>query len=78
MSNAYKILVGKCEGKRSHRKHRPSRMCSRKCEYEDGIHLAQDRDQWRVLENNVMYLGVKCSLRSKIVQAKPCGVLNAS
>jgi hypothetical protein len=59
--NAYRILVGKLEGKR------PLGRLS--CRWVDNIKvigwggmdwmdLAQDRDQWRALVNTVMNLGV--------------------
>jgi hypothetical protein len=59
--NAYRILVGKPEGKRP--------LGRPRCRWEDNIriylreigwggmdwiHLAQDRDQWRALVNTVM------------------------
>jgi hypothetical protein len=61
VSNAYKILVGKPEGKRS--------LGRPRCRWEDNIrvdlkdigwegvdwiHLAQDRDRWWALVNTVM------------------------
>jgi hypothetical protein len=63
--NAYRILVGKPEGKRllGRRRHRwednikmtlrDIRLCGM-----DWIDLAQDRDQWRALVNTVMNLRV--------------------
>jgi hypothetical protein len=63
MRNAYKILVSKPEGNRSHGKPRcrwedNSRMYIREIGWEgvDWIHLAQERDQWRYLVNTVTYL----------------------
>jgi hypothetical protein len=63
--NAYKILVGKHEGKRSRRRHRRRwegniRMDLRQGGWEgvDWMHLVQDRDQWRALVNTVMKLRV--------------------
>jgi hypothetical protein len=62
--NAYKILVGKRESKRSlgrpRRRWEDVRMDLREmgCEGVDWIHLAQDRDQWRVHENTVINLRV--------------------
>jgi hypothetical protein len=65
MRNAYTILVGKPERKRS--------LAGPSCRWEDNIrvylkklgwevvdlmHLAQDRDQWRVLVNTVMNLRI--------------------
>jgi hypothetical protein len=65
MRNAYKVLVGKSEVKRSHRRFRRSwgdniRMYLREIGYEDveRICLAQDKDQWRVLFNTVMNLTI--------------------
>jgi hypothetical protein len=64
-SNAYRILVGKPEGKRplgrSRRRWEDNiRMYLRKIGWggKDWIDLAQDRDQWRVLVNTVMNLRV--------------------
>jgi hypothetical protein len=63
--NAYRILVGKPEGKRP--LGRPRRrwvdtikMDLREIGWDgvDWIELAQDRDQWRVLVNTVMNLRV--------------------
>jgi hypothetical protein len=64
-TNAYKILVGKPEGKR------PTSRPRRKGEDNTGLdpreirlefvnwtHLAQDRNQWRAVVNTVMYLWV--------------------
>jgi hypothetical protein len=65
MRNAYRILVGKPDGKK------PVGRRRRKCEDNikmdlreigwegvDWIHLAQDTDQWRTLVNTVMKLRV--------------------
>jgi hypothetical protein len=58
--NAYRILVGKLEGKRL--LERPRRRCEdnirmdlREIEWggKNGIHLGQNRDQWRALVNTV-------------------------
>jgi hypothetical protein len=58
--NAYRILVGKPEGKRSLRRPRRRWVDSIKLELReigwdgmDWIDLAQDRDQWRALVNMV-------------------------
>jgi hypothetical protein len=65
MRNAYKILVGKPEGKRPCGGPRyiwedNIRMDLREIGWEgvDWIHLAQDRDQWQALVNMVMNLWV--------------------
>jgi hypothetical protein len=52
MRSAFTILVGKSEGKR------PLGRARRRWEGVDWIHLAQDRDQWRVLVNMVANLRV--------------------
>jgi ribosome biogenesis protein Nip4 len=63
--NAYRILVGKPEGRRPLR--RPRRRWEDNIEMilrnigwnsNDWIYLAQDRDQWRALVNTVMKLRV--------------------
>jgi hypothetical protein len=63
--NAYKISVGKPEGKRPLGRHRRRwenniRMDLREIGWGgmDWIDLAQDRDQWRALVNTVMNLRV--------------------
>jgi hypothetical protein len=63
--NAYKILVGKPQGKsplgrRRHRWMNNIKMVFREIGWGgmDWIALAQDRDQWRVLVNTVMNLRV--------------------
>jgi hypothetical protein len=65
MGNAYEILVGKPEGKRSLgtptcRWENNIRMdlWETGWEGEDWIHLAQDRDQWQALVNMIMNLQV--------------------
>jgi hypothetical protein len=63
--NAYKILVEKPEGKGPLGRPRRRWMDDIKmdlreigCDGVDWIELAQDRDQWRALENTVMNLRV--------------------
>jgi hypothetical protein len=63
--NAYRILVGKPEGKIPLGRQRPRwvdsiKMDLRQIEWGvlDSIDLAQERDQWRALANTVMNLGV--------------------
>jgi hypothetical protein len=62
--NAYNILVGKSEGRRPlgrpRRRWEDTRMDLREIGWEavDLLHLAQDKDQWRVLVNKVMNLRV--------------------
>jgi hypothetical protein len=65
MRNAYKILTGNLEGKRplGRHKHRWEDNTRRDlteigCEDVDWSPLAQDRDQWWVLENTVMNVWV--------------------
>jgi hypothetical protein len=60
---AYKILVGKPEGKRPFERRRRRledniRMDLReiRCEGVDWMHLTQDRDQWRAVVKTVMNL----------------------
>jgi hypothetical protein len=62
--NAYRILVGKPEGKRSlgrRRRRWKDNITMNRREIGWGgmvwIHLAQDRDQWRAVQNTVMNLG---------------------
>jgi hypothetical protein len=63
--NAYRILVGKPEGKRPLGRHRRRwenniRMDLREIGWSgmDWIDMAQDRDQWRALVNTVINLRV--------------------
>jgi hypothetical protein len=65
MSNAYRILLGKPEGKRPLRRPRRRwvgniKMDLRETGWDgvDWIELAQDRDQWRAIVNMVMNLRV--------------------
>jgi hypothetical protein len=63
--NAYRILVGKPEGKRPLRRPRCMRKNNIKMDISetgwgdmDWIDLAQDRDQWKAVVNTVMNLRV--------------------
>jgi len=63
MRNAYKILVRKCEGKRSFGRPRCSREDSIRLDLRgigwkvvDWTHLAQNRDKWWALVNTVLNL----------------------
>jgi hypothetical protein len=63
--NAYRILVGKPEGKRPLERPRRRWEDNIKMDFRergsggmDWIHLAQDRDQWRALVDTVMNLWV--------------------
>jgi hypothetical protein len=63
--NAYRILVGKPEGKRPLRRPRRRWVDNIKIDRReigldgmDWIDLAQDRDQWRALVNTVMNLRI--------------------
>jgi hypothetical protein len=65
MRNSYKILVGKCEGKRllgrpRRRWEDDIRMNLRELDREgiDWMHLAQNRHQWRSILKTVINLGV--------------------
>jgi hypothetical protein len=64
-SNAYRLLVGKPEGKRSLGRPRRRRVDSIKMDLVeigwggvDWIGLAEDRNRWRALVNSVMNLRV--------------------
>jgi hypothetical protein len=65
MRNAYKILVGKPEGKKVLRRPRHRwqdiriYLRERGWEVVDWIQLDQDRDQWKALLNTVINLQVK-------------------
>jgi hypothetical protein len=63
MKNAYKILVGKPEGRRTFGRTKRRREDNIKtvlknilCESVEWIRLAQDRYQWRALVNTIMNL----------------------
>jgi hypothetical protein len=60
MRNAYKVSVGKPEGKRPGRREDNIRMDLREIWWEgvDWMHLVQDKDQWRASVNTVMNLRV--------------------
>jgi hypothetical protein len=65
MRNAYRMFVGKCEGKRPLGRRRRRwvdniKMDLREIEWDsvDWIGMAQDRDQWRALVNTVLNLRV--------------------
>jgi hypothetical protein len=60
--NAYRILVGKQEGKRSLGSPRrrwvdnvKMDLTEIRCDSLDWICMAQDRDQWRALLNTILY-----------------------
>jgi hypothetical protein len=70
--NAYRILVGKPEGKRPLGRPRPRWVDNIKKDVReigwdgvDWIDMAQDRDQWRALVNTVSKLQVPKSKKSK-------------
>jgi hypothetical protein len=70
MTNVYKVLVGKPEGKRPLRRHMHGwedniRMDLRKIGWEvmDCILQAQDRDQWWAVVNTVLNLLVPLKVR---------------
>jgi hypothetical protein len=76
--NAYRLLVGKPEGKRPLR--RPRRrwvdnirmdLAEIECDGVDWIGLAKDRNRWRALVNSVMNLWVHKMLGSSLVPAQP-------
>jgi hypothetical protein len=64
--DAYRILVGKPEGKKTtvkprHRWVNNIKMALREIEWDgvvDWLDMAQDRDQWRALDNTVLNLRV--------------------
>jgi hypothetical protein len=63
--SAYRVLVGKLEGKRSlgrprHRWEDDIKICLREIGWGgmDWIHLAQNRNQWRSLVSTVMNLRI--------------------
>jgi transposase len=60
--NAYRIMVGKPEGRRPLGRPRRRWVDNIKMELREigwgGVDLAQDRDQWRALVNTVMNLRV--------------------
>jgi len=61
--NAYKIFIGKAEGKRPRGREGNIVMDLREICWEsvDWMHLTQDRDQWRTLvNNNGMNVRVPC------------------
>jgi hypothetical protein len=84
--NAYRILVGKPEGKRQPRKPRRSWVDNIKIDLRrigsggmDMIDMAQDRDQWRALVNTVMNVRFEVSTAVTMMiiifwEMTPCGI----
>jgi len=75
---AYRVLVGKPEGKRPQGRHRRRwvdniRMDLQEvgCGYMDWIGLAQDRDRWRTVLSAVMNLRVSCNAGNFMTSCKP-------
>ena len=75
---AYRVLVGKPEGKRPLGRPRRRRVDNIRmdlqgvgCGYVDWIGLAQDRDRWRTLVNAVMNLWVPWNAGNFLTSCKP-------